>query len=233
MGSVGGFLRANGVGVVALFVALSGTAVALQANSIKSRHIKNGQVRTADLGSGAVTSRKVAMSAIGAPQLADRTVSIDLSPGAEQSFSSAGTLFNVEDRGSTWWVFEHNVTRSVYHSIAVPGDWDRSRPFSVSIYWHRLDSADGDVRWRLRTTADGVGQVIGDINDSTFMSVTVPEPAQALTPVRTSIDVPAAAIKPADDLLFVELSRQGSDPVDTGSGPAYVSHVTIDYSSKR
>jgi hypothetical protein len=34
---------------IALFVALGGVAVALQANSVKSRHIKNDQVRFADL----------------------------------------------------------------------------------------------------------------------------------------------------------------------------------------
>ena len=56
-------LRNNVVGYLALFVALSGTAYAaveLGKNDVRSRHIKNGQVKVKDLASDAVTSPKVA-----------------------------------------------------------------------------------------------------------------------------------------------------------------------------
>ena len=50
------------VSLVALFVALGGTsfaAVTLSKNSVRSKQIKNGQVKRADLARNAVTSRKV------------------------------------------------------------------------------------------------------------------------------------------------------------------------------
>ncbi|MEX2464472.1 MAG: hypothetical protein WD428_01215, partial [Gaiellaceae bacterium] len=50
------------IACIALFVALGGTSVAavtLARNSVLSKHIKNGQVKTADLGANAVNSAKV------------------------------------------------------------------------------------------------------------------------------------------------------------------------------
>ncbi|MEX2032718.1 MAG: hypothetical protein WEA81_07610 [Dehalococcoidia bacterium] len=50
------------ISCLALFVALGGTsfaAVALTKNSVRSQHIKNGQVKRVDLGTNAVTSAKV------------------------------------------------------------------------------------------------------------------------------------------------------------------------------
>jgi hypothetical protein len=50
------------VALVALFVALGGSsyaALALTANSVSSKHIKNGQVKRVDLGKGSVNSSKV------------------------------------------------------------------------------------------------------------------------------------------------------------------------------
>jgi hypothetical protein len=54
---------ANAISLIAIFVALGGTAVAITAlerNSVKSRHIARGAVKQADLGANAVNSAKVA-----------------------------------------------------------------------------------------------------------------------------------------------------------------------------
>lgn len=51
------------ISLMALFVALGGTSVAavtLSKNSVLSKHIKNGQVRRADIASNAINSAKVA-----------------------------------------------------------------------------------------------------------------------------------------------------------------------------
>jgi hypothetical protein len=48
------------ISVLALFIALGGSAWALKTNSVRSRTIVNGQVKTSDLDDGAVTSSKVA-----------------------------------------------------------------------------------------------------------------------------------------------------------------------------
>jgi hypothetical protein len=45
---------------LALFVALGGSAYALQANSVGTRQLKNGAVTNAKLAAGAVTGAKVA-----------------------------------------------------------------------------------------------------------------------------------------------------------------------------
>ncbi len=68
-------IRSNLVGCVALFCALSGSAYALATappNSVVSRSIKNGQVKKPDLGNGAVTTKKLAASAV-APNAAHAT----------------------------------------------------------------------------------------------------------------------------------------------------------------
>ncbi len=51
---------ANVVSLIALFVALGGTAWALESNSVRSKHIVDGQVRTPDLAPDSVTAAKLA-----------------------------------------------------------------------------------------------------------------------------------------------------------------------------
>jgi hypothetical protein len=70
------------ISFLALFVALSGTALALQANSVRSQHMVNGQVRTRDLHNGAVKTRAQARDAVTAEKLAAGAVTTaKLAPG--------------------------------------------------------------------------------------------------------------------------------------------------------
>ncbi|MDX6588604.1 MAG: hypothetical protein QOI31_3077 [Solirubrobacterales bacterium] len=64
-------IRGNIVGYVAVFLALGGVSYAagLQSNSVKSRHIVNGQVKNADLRAGAVSAEKVAGNSLGGDQI--------------------------------------------------------------------------------------------------------------------------------------------------------------------
>ncbi|MDQ3728075.1 MAG: hypothetical protein M3355_00645 [Actinomycetota bacterium] len=64
-------LRRNVVGYVACFLALSGGAYAagLEQNSVRSKHIKNGQVKRPDLAAGAVSATKVADNALTGAQI--------------------------------------------------------------------------------------------------------------------------------------------------------------------
>lgn len=60
----------NVMATIAVFLALGlGTAWALGANSVKSKHIVNGQVKDVDLGDGAVTAAKVGDDSLGAEQI--------------------------------------------------------------------------------------------------------------------------------------------------------------------
>lgn len=43
------FIRSNIMGILALYVALGGTAFAIEVNSVRSKHIKNGEVRAVDI----------------------------------------------------------------------------------------------------------------------------------------------------------------------------------------
>ncbi|MDX6586944.1 MAG: hypothetical protein QOI31_1417 [Solirubrobacterales bacterium] len=69
-------VRSNVVGYFAVFLALSGGAYAagLDANSVKSKQIKDGQVKTADLAAEAVTEDKVAPSTLTEAALANGAV---------------------------------------------------------------------------------------------------------------------------------------------------------------
>ena len=56
---------------IALFVALAGIAYALDRNSVRSRHIVNGQVKTNDLATDAVSQEKIDDAAVGPTELRD------------------------------------------------------------------------------------------------------------------------------------------------------------------
>ena len=68
MKALGRYLRQHHLALIALFVALSGTAYAaatigsgdIERNAVRSKHIKRGNVRGSDLANGAVSARKLA-----------------------------------------------------------------------------------------------------------------------------------------------------------------------------
>lgn len=64
--SAGRYLRRNHLGLLALFIALGGTAYAatqLPRNSVGTKQLKKGAVRTADIGKGAVKLAKIDQAA--------------------------------------------------------------------------------------------------------------------------------------------------------------------------
>ena len=68
------YIRHHHLAFLALFIALGGTAWAIEANSVKSKHIVNGQVKEADLGNDAVTAGKVGENALGTDQIDESTL---------------------------------------------------------------------------------------------------------------------------------------------------------------
>ena len=66
-----GFARRNALALIALFIALGGTAYALEANSVGSRQIKDGGVRERDLRDDAVSAGKLAPGAVVVPRKVD------------------------------------------------------------------------------------------------------------------------------------------------------------------
>lgn len=62
------------VSLLALVLSISGTAMAIQANSVRSQHIVDGQVKMSDVGTGAVKSAKLADGAVARGKLATGAV---------------------------------------------------------------------------------------------------------------------------------------------------------------
>jgi hypothetical protein len=83
-------IRSNIVGFIAVFIALTGTAWAVQNDSVRSRHIKDGQVKTPDLAGDAVTNPKVADDAIGSAEvIANSLTGADVQEGSLAEVPSA------------------------------------------------------------------------------------------------------------------------------------------------
>ncbi len=87
-------LRSNVVGYVAVFLALSGGAYAagLKANSVRSKQIKDGQVKNPDLGAGSVTSDKVAPDSLTGGQIDESSLAQVPSAASADAATNAGQL---------------------------------------------------------------------------------------------------------------------------------------------
>lgn len=76
-GRVHEWLRRNALGLVAIFIALSGTAFAVQKapkDSVVSKSIKDGQVKQKDLGEAAVDTGNLAANAVNSGKVADNAL---------------------------------------------------------------------------------------------------------------------------------------------------------------
>lgn len=98
-------LRTNIVGYIALFsFGMGGTAFAVEANSVTSKHIKNGQVKTADLAGGAVTAARIGANQVTGAQIDESTLGEVPSAFEAASATSATTAENankLDDLDST------------------------------------------------------------------------------------------------------------------------------------
>jgi hypothetical protein len=93
---VSAYLRQNVLGLVAIFLALSAGAYAVQKtapkNSVVSKSIKNGQVRNADLGAGAVTGDKLGFDPATQAELNTTQVGLDATTSGLSALSAPGTI---------------------------------------------------------------------------------------------------------------------------------------------
>ena len=98
IGKFGRSLRQQWIGALALFLVLGGgTAWALSNNSVKSRHIDNGQVKTEDLAGNAVTGGKIDPDAVKASDIDDGTLGTadsDILPHGRITTSTGAQVFN-------------------------------------------------------------------------------------------------------------------------------------------
>jgi hypothetical protein len=98
---IGKHFRTNVIAYVALFFALGGTAYALGVNSVKSKHIVDNQVKSADVrddtfGGGGLGANDLQPGSVGTSELTDESLSqSDLAPS---SVGSSEIDFNVVGR---------------------------------------------------------------------------------------------------------------------------------------
>ena len=100
------FIRGNILGLVAIFIALSGVAVAVQKNSVKSRHIVKGGVQSSDVRDdtrrkGGLRSSDIAPDALTTTDIAEGTLFNDDSlSGADIDEGALGEVPNAARAGS-------------------------------------------------------------------------------------------------------------------------------------
>ncbi len=81
---IGAYIRQNVLGLIAIYLALGGAAIAAipDDNSVRSRHLVNGGVRTVDLATAAVSGSKLGLNAISANGFAVGDGSLAVATGA-------------------------------------------------------------------------------------------------------------------------------------------------------
>jgi hypothetical protein len=141
------------VSTLCLFILLGGSAVAavkLSRNSVRSTHIKNGQVRKADLGRGAVDSSRVKDSSLLAQDFAPG----QLTPGPKgdrgetgergpQGEAGPGASKLVLDRAAT----PDNFTPETFATV---GPWE---------FMSRCGLIGDDVEFRMMVGGQGTGEL--------------------------------------------------------------------------
>jgi hypothetical protein len=130
----------NVVAVIALFIALGGTAMALEANSVGPRQLKKNAVVTAKIRNGAVTTSKIAGNAVTTAKIRSQAVTgpkIKLStlgtvPRAAVATTGAPLAYaRVEFTGTVNVQFAKNIAQANV-SHPVPGVYCFNLPFLVS-----------------------------------------------------------------------------------------------------
>ena len=95
---IAAYLRQHHIGLLALFIALGGTAYAatLAPDSVKSKHIVNGQVKEPDVGDDAIGSAEVIDESLVGANIQEDTLAEVPSASSAQTASSASNADNAD-----------------------------------------------------------------------------------------------------------------------------------------
>lgn len=248
------FIRSNLLGLIAIFIALGGTAYAIQKapkNSVVSSSIKKGQVKTSDLADGAVTGPKLGASSVDSSKVADNSLNgsdIDESSLA-LPLSLAGDTPQPTDHevrivisaselspasnenppiGSSFGApaayFDPTTDDSVSAVTEVPLDRAPGTGLEARILWD--SNGTGDVTWRMGFAVTDPGEAIG-----------VPEGTDTPTPSKpgaifatTLLQIPPGAVSNGDPIGLL-LSRNANAASDTTPTTAQLRMIEIRYTA--
>lgn len=251
------FLRSNAVGLLALFIVLGGTAVALPGkNRIDSGDIKQGQVRTLDLHRDAVTKSKLHANAVTGAKVRDDSLTdkdidestLELPPPAagaigereladreRRTVVSAGELVPaVAGQPDIALQFGYPAVfylptedRTTGALIEVPLDRAGSSGMRVSLIWDA--QASGDVVWHVAARTVGPGTDLGSgIPGGQDIVASAPK---AASPISTpALDISSATLVNGQPLA-IQITRNADAPGDTMSSFAFLRLVEISYTA--
>jgi hypothetical protein len=251
------FLRSNLLGLVAIFIVLGGTAIALPGkNKVDSGDIKQGAVRTLDLHREAVRKAKLHRNAVDGTRVRNNSLTDDdidestlelppLKTGAVTEHEEAdrerrivigaGELVPASHEEPTI-ILQFGVPAVFFQSAAdktvgaiteVPLDRAPSSGLQVRFVWEA--AAMGDAIWNVgfRTAAAGADMGTGVQN----RIETVASATEANSAIETTVrDIPPVALVNGVPLAL-SISRNADAPGDTLVGNAYLHLVEIRYTA--
>ena len=153
-GSAYGWVRRNVLGLVAIFIAISGSALAVETakkNSVTSKSIKNGEVRSADVRDAGIESGDVASNAVDGTKVADnslRGADIDESSLSGVDAATAATAGSAGSAANADRLDELDSTDFTRSNAALGGDLAGNLP-SPTIANNAVggaEIADGSLR---------------------------------------------------------------------------------------
>ncbi len=248
--------RPNLLGLVAIFLVLGGSAIALPGkNKVNSGDIKQGQVRTLDLHRGAVTKSKLHANAVtGAKVRNDSLTGRDIDESSLTIPIGTGTIGERElaDRERRIVISAGELVPSVpgepdvglqfgYPAVFYPPDDERSTGaltevpldraagsrLAVILLWD--SQAVGDVVWNVSARSVGPGAELGSgVQGGPDVEATV---ATAATPIETPVlTIPVSELSNGDPLAL-HITRNADATADTMPSFAYLRLVEIRYTA--
>jgi hypothetical protein len=248
--------RANLLGLVAIFLVLAGSAIALPGkNRVNSGDIKQGQVRTLDLHRGAVTKSKLHANAVTSVKVRnDSLTGRDIDESSLSIPVGAGTIGERElaDRERRIVIGAGELVPSVagepdiglrfgYPAVFYPPDDERSTGavtqvpldravdsrLEVSLLWDA--EAEGDVVWNVSARSVGPG---ADLEAGVQGGPNVKATAStAARPIETPVlSIPAGVLTNGDPLAL-RIARNADETADTMPSVAYLRLVEISYTA--
>ncbi len=250
------FLRSNLLGLVAIFIVLGGTAIALPGkNKVDSGDIKQGQVRTLDIHRSAVTKSKLRRNAVDGSRVRNNSLTaddidestLDLDPPLK---AGAVTEREEADRERRIAIGAGELTPAlegdpeIVLNGGVPAVFlnpeqddsvsaitevplDRAAGTGLQVRLLWDGGGAGAVTWNVGFDTYAPGESLGGITDR--VEVTAPTAGGAL--VETAVlDIPASALQNGRPLA-ISVIRNGDATSDTSLGFAFLRLVEIRYTA--